>query len=192
MKPNRKSVLCSILSVGTAASALAQGTVIFENSDSSGNIYLSPNFYAQAGTYTVALLWAPGNALGLPQNAFTQIALYGLATGGRTFTGFFTDPNIVTTGTATAPGTVAVFEVQGWTGAYTSYAAAVAAGAFFGQSHEFLNATGNPNPPVTPPVRTTGWDGNLLLFSDPEPSSLAIAGLGAGVWLYFRRKKSTD
>jgi len=189
VKPSRKTVLCSIITAGATASALAQGTVIFENSASSGNIYLGPGpGYSQAGTYTVALLWAPGNTLGMVQAAFTVIGTYGPA---GTSTGFFTDPNVLTTGAATVGGTVAVFEVQGWTGAYTSYAAAVAGGAHVGQSGEFLNGTGNPNPPATPPVQTTGWDGNLLV-SDPEPSTFAIAGLGAGVWLYFRRRKSTN
>src|SRR5579863_7059704 len=120
----RRSIVSVFIAVSATASALAQGTVIFENFDSNGAIYIYPGHYAQAGTYTVALLWAPGNTLGLPQSAFTQIALYGLATGGVTQTGYFTDPNTITTGTATAPGSVAVFEVQAWLGAYTSYAQA--------------------------------------------------------------------
>jgi len=186
-----KKAILGLLSVGAAASALAQGTVIFENSSSSGNIYLGsvgPTHYAAAGTYTVALLWAPGGSLGTAQGSFQQIALYGLATGGATSTGFFTDSATIATPTAQAPATVGVFEVEGWTGNYTSYAAAVAGGAAVGQSAEFLNSTGNPNPPGLPPVQTTGWDGNLVLVV-PEPGTLALGGLGAAALLFFRRRK---
>jgi len=180
-----KKAILGLLSVGAAASALAQGTVIFENSASSGNIYLgsvSSSHYAQAGTYTVALLWAPGGALGAAQGTFQQIGTYGPA---GTSTGFFTDPATLTTPT----GGVGVFEVEGWTGSFANYAAAVAAGANAGQSAQFLNSTGNPNPPATPPVNTTGWDGNLVLVPTPEPGTLALGGLGAAALLYFRRRK---
>ena len=190
-----KKAILGLLSAGAAASALAQGTVIFENSSSAGNITRIDNgvsSYVGAGTYTVALLWAPGGSLGTAQANFQQIALYGLATGGATSTGFFTDSATVTTPSTQTPGTVGVFEVEGWTGNYTSYAAAVAGGASVrvGLSAEFLNGTGNPNPPGLPPVQTTGWDGNLIMVSPaPEPGTLALGGLGAAALLYFRRKK---
>jgi len=183
-----KKAILGLLSVGAAASALAQGTVVFENSTSTGNITLNSaaGAYAAAGTYTVALLWAPGGALGTAQSSFSIIGLYGPA---GTGTGFFTDPNVLTT----AAGGVGVFEVQGWQGSFTTYAGAIAGGGateHVGQSAEFLNGTGNPNPPATPPVNTTGWDGNLILvLPTPEPGTLALGGLGAAALLYFRRRK---
>ena len=189
----KKGILAALISTCTAATALAQGTIIFENSASAGNVYVNqvgPYNYAAAGSYTVALLWAPGNAVGLPQSAFTQIAIYGLATGEITHDGYFIDTNVITTGTATAPGTVAVFEVQGWIGNFNSYAAAAAAGAKRGQSGEFLNATGIPGAPGWPPFTTPdfggGWDGNLILVV-PEPGSVALCGVGAAALLFFRR-----
>src|SRR5579871_719048 len=190
----KKTIIIGAICVGATASALAQGTIIFENIFSTGSVTLNSTVgpYAISGTYTVALLWAPGNALGVAQSQFTQIALYGAATGGATSSGFFVDPNSVLTGAATPPGGIAVFEVEGWLGAYTSYAQAISHGVTsFGISAEFLNGTGNPttSPPGNP-VNTTGWDGNLILNNlDPEPSTLAIGGLGLGVIWYLKRRK---
>jgi len=186
-----KKAILGLLSVGAAASALAQGTVSFENALSSGSITIgsSAGPYAAAGSYTVALLWAAGTSQ-VPQGSLTQIALYGLATGGATSAGFFSDGATVTTGAATPGGSPAMFEVQGWTGNFTSYAAAVAGGAKVGQTAEFVNGTsstvGSP-PPL--PTNTTGWDGNLVLVPTPEPGTLALGGLGAAALLYFRRRK---
>ena len=189
----KKSLLAGLIGVSAAAGALAQGDVVFEDSLSSGSIYVGSvssdsSNYARAGTYTMALLWAAGSRTGVPQSAFTQIAIYGLATGEETANGYFFDPHQIDTGTATIPRTVAVFEVQGWLGNYTSYEAAVAGGAAVGQTAQFLNNTGDPVSNLYPPVLTSGWDGNLILVV-PEPGTLVLTGLGAaGVWLFRRRK----
>jgi len=182
-----------LLSVGAAASAMAQGTVAFENALSSGNITLNSSAgpLALGGTYTVALLWAAGTSP-VAQSSLTTIATYGLATGGATSDGFFSDGTTITTPSGTAPGAAAIFEVEGWTGNFSSYAAAVAGGAHVGASGEFVNGTANPagGPPPPPPTSTTGWDGNLVLIvTTPEPGTLALGGLGAAALLYFRRRK---
>src|SRR5579863_9586815 len=114
-----KKAILGLLSVGAAASAMAQGSVVFENSLSLGSVTMGPNTgaasYAGAGTYTVALLWAPGSSLGVAQGAFTQIGTFGPA---GTSAGFFFDGTTIVTGAGTTGGTVAVFEVEGWTGNY--------------------------------------------------------------------------
>lgn len=198
MKPTRKLILSAFLTIGAAASALAQGGVVFENGLSTGSITIGPNTgpasYAAAGTYTVSLLWAPGTEA-VPQNELTQIALYGEATSGITLAGFFLDGHEVFTGNATSNGMAATFEVQGWLGAYASYADAVAAGVPVGQTSEFINGTADSTvrPPVQP-IDLTGWDGNLVLVV-PEPGTLAIAALGgAGIWFFRRRqnRKNSD
>jgi hypothetical protein len=70
----------------------------------------------------------------------------------------------------------------GWTGSTLS-----------GGSPEWLNATGNPgaSPPVTPVAFTYGAAGfnGLVLAPIPEPSTFALAGLGAAALLIFRRRK---
>ena len=190
MKRLKKSILIPLLTCGVAATALAQGAVVFEDAYDTGSITIGPNTgpasYAAAGTYTVALLWAPGTAV-VPHSALTQIALYGLATGDITQAGYFLDHTPIFTGPATAPGTSAIFEVQGWTGNYTSYSAGVNAGAYVGQSYEFVNLTGGPVAPQGPSVLLDGWDGNLILT--PEPSTLVLASLGAGALIGCHRRK---
>jgi len=185
-----KKAILGLLSVGAAASALAQGSVVFENSLSTGSITYGHNngasSYALAGSYTVALLWAPGTSV-VAQGALTQIGTFGPA---GTQAGFFFDGTTVVTGAGTAGGSAAIFEVQAWSGNFANYAAAVAGGAaYVGQAAEFVNGTGNPTPPATSPVNTTGWDGNLILVPTPEPGTLALGGLGAAALLYFRRRK---
>ena len=102
--------------------------------------------------------------------------------------GYFYDQTPVYTGSATTNGFPAIFEVQGWTGNYTSYSAAVAAGAYVGQTAEFVNDTGDPvSVPPTAPAYLNGWDGNLILV--PEPGTLAFAALGTTSLLFFRRRK---
>ena len=155
----KKKILAAMITASAAVTALAQGTIIFGKLGQCGQCLRQSGGaynYAAAGSYTVALLWASGNSVGLPQSAFTQIAIYGLATGEITHDGYFIDTNVVTTGTATAPGTVAVFEVQGVIGNYTSYAAAAPPGAQIARtvgrvSQCHWNSGSSTRPPFTTP-----------------------------------------
>jgi hypothetical protein len=90
----------------------------------------------------------------------------------------------------------------GWTGTATDWNTAWASGTglfgwtgstLSGGALEWLNATGNPgaSPPITPVAFTygaTGFNG-LVLPIIPEPSTFALAGLGAAALLIFRRRK---
>jgi hypothetical protein len=190
----KKAWLTAFITAAAAASALAQGSVVFENALSSGWITIGPDTgpasYVAAGTYTTALLWAPGTT-SVPQNDLTQITIYGLATGGITDSGFFLDSPEVYVLPATAGGTPAIFEVQAWPGNYTSYGAALGAGAYVGQTAEFVNGTGNHSArPPGAPANLSGWDGNLILV--PEPGTLALGGLGAAALLFFRKRKNLN
>src|SRR5579859_6427005 len=134
----KKALLFSTIQVAAMARALAQGTVIFENSASTGAIYSGQSNppYNNGRTITLALLWAPGTSL-VPQSALTQIGTYTFVND----VGFFTDSSPLTTGAATAGGTPAIFEVQGWFGTYANSAAALAAGEPVAESSEFINNT---------------------------------------------------
>jgi hypothetical protein len=83
-------------------------------------------------------------------------------------------------------GSTAFFEVEGWTGAYNSLAAAQGSGvSAYGTSAVFseaLSAAGNPiNASLTSMP-------NINLVSVPEPSTMAMAGVGLASMLLFRRR----
>jgi hypothetical protein len=83
--------------------------------------------------------------------------------------------------------------VAGWTGGFADFQAAVLGGALVGISTTWQQPTGNPNgaPPTSPVNMIVGGAGfnGLVLVPVPEPSSLALAGLGAAALLVFRRRK---
>lgn len=89
-----------------------------------------------------------------------------------------------------AAGGVATIQLQMWfdgstpAGLYSSYALASSGGGFVGNAL-FQQNTGNP--PLTPPGPMNGMP-NITLAVVPEPSTLALAGLGlASLFLYRRR-----
>jgi len=192
----KKLYLTAIICAGMAASALAQGTIIFDSSNASSWTTLqvgpkpdanSPTNLPAAGSWTAALLFAPGTTLGQPIGNFTQV---GTSAGNA---GYISGPTItVAAGLGEAPGASGVFIVEGWAGNFANYAAAISGNAaFLGQSVEFVNGTGNPttSPPGTPSAMT-GWDGSLILVNPvPEPTTIALGGLGAAALLLFRRRK---
>jgi len=179
--------------VGLSASAFAQGTVNFNNLNISPSVFTNKSGVsglAKAGTFTVALYWASGAGTGVINPATTTPVLVGLGSGQGD--GNFSVGTGVT-GTATAPGASAEFEVVGWTGAATSYSAANVAGNFVGIGTPFQNGTGGNGTPALVPMDMTGWTGNLILTpvagGIPEPTTIALGGLGAAALLLFRRRK---
>jgi len=180
----KKILLTSLLAVGAAAGLYAQGTVAFENYDGGGLVM--QNGVGYAGTYTVALY---GGTLG---SSFAQLTLLStfqvLSTAGNTPGNFFSgvEPSI----TGVAPGSSATLVVQGWDGTFANYAAAVAAGGTenVGQTATFSNPTGHTGSPPSPGAFLTGMP-TLTLAPIPEPTTIALGGLGALSLLLFRRRK---
>ena len=105
-------------------------------------------------------------------------------------------PGSVVTINSLAAGGPATIQMRAWWGAgnqittYESAAAQLGTGVIrIGNSDPFnLLATGDPTAsPATQPVALTGLVGFQLYV--PEPSTMALAGLGAAALLLFRRRK---
>jgi hypothetical protein len=103
-------------------------------------------------------------------------------------------------GTATvsplAAGGKIEYVLAGWTGTSATLDAAITAGASIGQSALYTGvATGNPTTtpiPGTPTALTDTFTGMTLAPQatiTPEPSTFALAGLGAAAMLILRRRK---
>jgi len=190
----KKLYLAVIISMGTTACALADGTVTFSNFPLPGYItfgaaspsFSSPTNTAPVGSYEVELLFASGSSASQTQSAFTLIDTYIPVTGSSNGPGFF-DGGTVTISSSLyggGAGGAGVFEIEGLgLGQYSDYS---------GLSAEFVNSMGNPafgpNGPPTPQSNLTGWNGALILET-PEPCIMALAGLGAAAMLLYRRKK---
>jgi hypothetical protein len=197
-----KKYLSMLAVVAVAASAFAQGTVNFSNNGST-LVKLPDGTSVPANGGFVQLLWAPANTaatdLGANQNltqwltanpGWAKIDTSVKAIGpvaGRFLGGTVTVPT-------STPGAPINAAVASWAGSAANFDAAVAAGSAVGISAEFAVTTGNPNttPAGTPAVITgVGQFGGMTLGTSviPEPSSLALAGLGAAALLVFRRRK---
>jgi len=154
----KKQILTGIIALGTAAGALAQGTVTFDNGGQNasptpgdlnhGSIYtsippLSPpillnqdiNLTFLAGSSAgslatqVTLLLKDGSAVGDYSNLGTPGQFLDTAAGTYTVNG------VAASGTA-------FFEVEAWLGQDTSYAAALADGSAVGTSGIYSGLTG--------------------------------------------------
>jgi hypothetical protein len=109
--------------------------------------------------------------------------------------------------TGTTSGGTALLALVGWTGAYANLSEAVASGTAHVGIMTFQNALGITGSPVFPDL--TGWDSSsqtaaaaaysgtklyggsdLILSPIPEPTTMALAGLGALSLLLFRRKQA--
>lgn len=83
-----------------------------------------------------------------------------------------------------------VIEVA-WTGPFTTLAAAIAGGSYLGWSQEFsfTPTSGATQPTVINPANNVGFfgiEGTVTVV--PEPSTMALAGLGGAALLLFRRR----
>ena len=105
--------------------------------------------------------------------------------------------------TGVAGGANAEVMVVGWTGSSADWNTAWAAGnalyAWTGSQSSggalaWVNGTGNPggsppSPPVALVTGAAGYNGLHIYFAIPEPSTFALAGLGAAMLMIFRRRK---
>jgi hypothetical protein len=199
----------------TPTMAFAQGTVVFNNQTGLVRQWTSPMdttlINSPKGCAMAELISAPvGTALVNPEVPnFSTLASFlaanpgwapavpfngGLNPGGLAVDGIFGLGNqyINVPGGATAE-----YFVISWTGpnggplgAMTTYDAAQALGNFwFGQSAIFTTATGDPTTtPAGLPVNIRDTFGGIIMGT-PEPSTFALAGLGAVLLVMFRRRR---
>jgi hypothetical protein len=185
------AVLClSALTTG----AFAQGLINFANSPATlvsqqigANAPAAIN--GAAGSYYFGLLTSATGAAG----SFSFAGVYGTnianASGGR-----FSGGNGVVVPNW-APGATMFYEVAGWEQALgatwnPSWLTSTPSGLFGISSSASGVAGGGPNslPPLVP-FGGTGIASGFTLVNTPEPTSMALAGLGAAALLIFRRRK---
>jgi hypothetical protein len=194
----KKTLVTMLAAAAMVASSYGQGTVTFNNTATTlVTKDTAPGDSTQVGVVgnpsagKVELLWAPVGTTDLslfaPLGAVVNVA----PTPGR-FNGGTRSVPAGSGFTGIAAGGAAAFVVRGWTGAAASWAT-VAPTEAVGYSAIFtLNATGNPmTTPAGTPVAITSVGGfaGLQLHYVPEPTSMALAGLGAASLLIFRRRK---
>lgn len=175
----KKTLILSLVLAASACAVFAQGTVNFANVGTGLNapVFLSDGTTRVPTGYTAQLL--TGAAAG-SLSAITTTAFVG--------NGYFTG------GTATinvAPGQTAYFQILAYLTSQGSYAAAVNSGLgnVYGQSGVFTVIPADPlsSPPGTPTTLTALQSFNLNPV--PEPTTLALLGVGAASLLVLRRRK---
>lgn len=210
-----KKTLLTVIGTVLAVSAMAQGTINFGNS--TANVFRNPIYDVNPAAPGVpqtgpsALSFPSGSTVyggALLQGANFVIALYAgpagvtdaslltFVTSGtfRTATSATALPAGLMTSIADVPilgvaaGGVATLEVRVWdirTGSSFANAGSNGRSGLF-QSNP-LGGTGPNGPVLTPDM--TGWT-SFSLSAVPEPSSFALAGLGAAALMIFRRRKN--
>ena len=197
-----------VLLIGMATGALAQGTVILQNQTglvrewrwwdptlinvpkNGGYIEL---FAAPVNTPLVGSIYGYSSLAGyLGANPAWVVAggqAYPIAFGAGLF-----NSGTVTIGNIGA-GASAEYFLLGWSGSATTADAALA-GAYagqnaFGQSAIATTTTGDPTaiPVAGFPVSLRPTFAGMILYWTPEPSTSALAGLGAVMLMIFRRRR---
>ena len=199
-RPNAKgtqmrTTLLAILAIGAAlapATLPAQGTVYLNNYDSGMGIYLPGDTTAPApaGTFVEVFGGAsPTTMVPLRNSAgigpiFT-IPTFGVedrgpGSGSYFDVGYSAVPGVPPDGTA-------FFEIFTW-----AYAATFPLAVFRDQSPVWSQSVGSADNPGPPPPPVIGVSLNIpapLNLWVPEPSTIALAGLGLAGWLAFRRRR---
>jgi hypothetical protein len=177
------------LALGMACvSAFAQGTLIFGNANAQVNAPIWQDAITTgtklAGTAWIAQLWyGPAGSVesALVANPTTATFSTTAAQAGYFFGGARTIDTI-------PAGSVAVLQVRVWNAAAgATWAAALANPTAYTGVSGLINATLTV-PPATP-VNMVGLGSFAVVQNVPEPSSFALAGLGAAALLIFRRRK---
>jgi len=207
MKKQLLAVISSVALIAGGTSAFGQAQVVFANngstllSISNQTTHVSSLMFGPAGTFDIGLYMGASGATDI-----SQMQLVDLATSPNAPTSSFFTAGSFSGGTVATPGNVAntinfqagtqyAFIVAAWSAADGStYAAALASGDANGYTG--LSALGFVTP-LAPPSgapntfgTAAGQVGGFTLVTPvPEPTTLALGGLGAAALLMFRRRK---
>jgi hypothetical protein len=209
----KKSILFGIVGIAAtvAISAYGQGTIQLANyitsSNRPGQVLFGPGSGGTVGTaidtsgYTVGLYWAAGSVLGVTDPT--------AGTGNNWGTGVPSSLNASYALAGGAAGTAALVDSGfGYPGAYDQTAsfnpglgggaqisvmlvayngASYGASLIRGHSRPFtmMTAIGSAFPAITGSAET---DGGFEVMSVPEPTTMALGGLGLAALMFFRRK----
>jgi hypothetical protein len=179
----QKLAILMALAASTAC-VLAQGTVNFQNGGPGVNAIIGGSTAAHTplsgAGYSANLYWALGTVTDP-----LQLASAGFATpfGTGASAGYFFGGVLGIPGTSAAGGQLVTVQVVAWnTATGASWAAATERGA--GNLFQVTLGGG-----TTPPPFFTAMTAFNLTTTIPEPSTFALAGLGAASLLLFRRRK---
>jgi hypothetical protein len=185
----KKLIATSLVCTAFGLAAYAQGTVTFANIGGGVNapVFLNDGTTKAGAGYTAALLAGP-NATSLTQIATTSL--------------LSSSPGYFLGGTQTIPtvagGGTADILIEVYANTYSSFQLAKTAGmagaanawGWSGNGTPFTVTVGNPNAtPPGVPANLTGLTSFKLNTGVPEPSTFALAGLGAAALLFFRHRR---
>jgi len=188
-----KKLAATLCLSALTAGAFAQGLVTFNN---------GPTTQITSGAAGQTAALAAGN----PGAYYFALLTSAAQAGPFTFSGAYATNTAsagrISGGTATiasvAPGATFYYEVAGWSSSFgatwnPAWLLSPPAGGFFGVSPIATGTAGGGSPVPAPAWNIFGGTGltgfNLNPTAVPEPSSMALAGLGAAALLIFRRRK---
>lgn len=193
----KKIILTVVAVAGLTASGFAQGILLEDNSgaatdttingvvNTSQDLDLELLVGTSATSVTTDVITLLLSSTFVPTtSADGQI---GAAAGDITASGgYIYDGSSIAYSLAAYAGTTVYLQVDAWTGLYSSAAASLAAGGSAGSSSIFTGAVGAS--PTSFPIDVSGM-GVIDLVPTPEPTTMALAGLGGLSLFLLRRKK---
>jgi len=196
----KKCITIGLAAASLAFGAFGQGTISLDNSGATGRIRLDGgNYYSGPiglevwelnSTNVPPVLRMLPNA-GYAADAWLPDFGFRLET---TFTNQTATDGVIKLGTVALPdvmpaGSRVVLCLLAWSSSEPFDA--IPGDGWAGGLICFVTPTGNPmsSPPVSPPDLSSGWTSDLTLVSlVPEPSSVALAGIGVTLWLLLGRR----
>jgi hypothetical protein len=183
----KKIILTTLVASALAASSFAQGTISAAISSGTNLVRIDGVAATAAQNARVEILWAPQGTADVNQ----YVLLGAPISVGVPLAGFFNGGvRTIPAGTGfagIAPGAIVSLVVRAWTlGSGATYDLATAKGRTNPFDFNTADPTAQPAPEAPSNMNGIFPGVNIIV---PEPSSMALAGLGAASLLIFRRRK---